>query len=126
MTPIIELIENKFRLTKDIATKLSLLGGRTGLPHNELCRYAFALSLKEAMAPQLVKFHQFEKDIARHTLTGEFDLTMRALLQFRLQEWGVKVYSQVEFNAYFMHTIYRGVEMIYARVKNTEDLLQIN
>ena len=119
------ILANKLNLTKEVSRKLSIMGGATGLPLNILCRISFSISLNERMPPPNNEPTNIEKDIAKHTLLGDFEVLVTSLLKLRLHEWGVESYTDEEFNLYFMNTVYRGVDIIFPRIKSIQSLLDL-
>jgi DNA sulfur modification protein DndE len=110
---------DRVRLSEEATVKLIRLGGRTGLPRNALCRIGLCLSLKEPNMPT-VEMDSKGQEFNRFLLTGDHDEFYLALLKMRLINDSVDPDDQVYEN--FKKHLERGVELLYNKVKNFEDL----
>lgn len=104
--------------------RLRRLKGATQITPNLLCRVGFCMSLAEGGVPDLAHYpsHVDSRKIARSTLTGPYDKLFVALLRQRMQEDGLEWDAAPE---QFKAHMNRGVLLLNARVRSTEELLAV-
>ena len=105
---------DKLKIPQEIATKLTHLSAKTGLPWNILCRAAFCLSIRETDAPPVVTEIIPIKEISGHVFMGEYRLFIQALYIFKCKNWKK---SQTNDTLFFHSIVFRGVELISTRIK---------
>ena len=115
-----ELTLQRIPITVETDSRLRLLKTRTGVYPNILCRLGFCLSLEEpGVPPEIAGDMKIGREINRYTLLGEHDTIFIALLKTRLASDQLQL---GEINEMFLAHIYRGVEILSARVKSVGDL----
>jgi len=113
---------NRLRVCQEVSNRLSLLKGRTGITPNVLCRIGFCLSLNDATVPDPDDYPpDSEREIDRHTLTGQWDRLFVALLKERCQQDG-RPLSDEALAAQFRAHVNRGVLLLFKRVRSVNDL----
>lgn len=111
---------NRLRVSAEASSRLSILKGRTGLTPNILCRIGFCLSLNDPNPPNPQKYlPDSEREIDRHTLTGQWDSLFVALLRERCKQDGL---GEEELARQFKAHIDRGVLLLYKRLRDLNDL----
>ena len=111
---------NRLRVCEEASGRLSILKARTGLTPNILCRIGFCLSLNKPMPPNPDDYKpDSDREIDRHTLTGQWDGLFVALLREKCYEDG---FGEDELAAQFKAHIDRGVLLLYKRVRSLNDL----
>ena len=81
---------NRLRVGEEASNRLSILKGRTGLTPNILCRIGFCLSLNDPSVPDPADYApESDREIDRHTLTGQWDSLFVALLRERCKQDGI-------------------------------------
>ncbi len=115
----------RLRLSEQVSHHLSLLKARTGLTPNILCRIGFCLSLNDPAIPNLDDYpDDTEKEINRHTLTGQWDSLFVALVKERCYRDG-QLFDEENLANYFRAHVNRGVLLLYKRVRSLNDLGQL-
>lgn len=115
----------RLRISEEVSGRLSILKGRTGLTPNILCRIGFCLSLNDPTIPDPEDYpDDTEKEINRHTLTGEWDPLFVALIKERCYQDGLSLDNDVLAEQFRAH-INRGVLLLYKRVRSLTDLAQL-
>jgi DNA sulfur modification protein DndE len=116
---------NRLRISEEVSNRLSILKGRTGLTPNILCRIEFCLSLNDPTIPNPDDYTTHaEKEIDRHTLTGQWDRLFVALIKERCHQNGLPL-SDEELAAQFRAHVNRGVLLLYKQVRSLNDLAQL-
>jgi DNA sulfur modification protein DndE len=116
---------NRLRISEEVSNRLSILKGRTGLTPNILCRIGFCLSLNDPTVPNPDDYPaDTEKEIDRHTLTGQWDRLFVALIKERCHQDGLHL-SDEELAAQFRAHVNRGVLLLYKQVRSLNDLTQL-
>jgi DNA sulfur modification protein DndE len=116
---------NRLRISEEVSNRLSILKGRTGLTPNILCRIGFCLSLNDPTVPNPDDYPaDTEKEIDRHTLTGQWDRLFVALIKERCYQDGLHL-SDEELAAQFRAHVNRGVLLLYKQVRSLNDLMQL-
>lgn len=116
---------NRLRISENVSHKLSLMKGRTGLTPNILCRIGFCLSLNDPTIPVLNDYaDDTEKEINRHTLTGQWDSLFVALIKERCRQDGLTLDDKGLAEQFRAHTN-RGVLLLYKRIRSLNDLAQL-
>src|SRR5436190_1176195 len=108
---------NRLRVCEEASKRLVHLKARTGLTPNILCRIAFCESLNDASIPNPDDFPpDSDREIDRHTLTGQWDRMFLALIKVRCEHDGLATDDEslaVQFRAH----VNRGVLLLYKRVR---------
>jgi len=114
---------NRLRVCEEASNQLSSLKAKTGLTPNILCRIGFCLSLREPVPPNPEDYTpESEREIDRHTLTGEWDSLFVAMLKERCHQDGIGEDALVsQFKAHMD----RGVFLLFKRVKKFEDIVTL-
>ncbi len=113
---------NRLRVCQEVSSKLSHLKGRTGLTPNIICRIGFCLSLSDPAVPNPDDYPpDSDREIDRHTLTGQWDSLFVALIKERCEQDGLGL-SDEELAAQFRAHINRGVLLLYKRIRTLSDL----
>jgi len=114
---------NRLRVCEEASNQLSSLKAKTGLTPNILCRIGFCLSLREPVPPNPEDYTpESEREIDRHTLTGEWDSLFVAMLKERCHQDGIGEDALVsQFKAHMD----RGVLLLFKRVKKFEDIVTL-
>jgi DNA sulfur modification protein DndE len=116
---------NRLRISEEVAHRLSILKARTGLTPNILCRIGFCLSLNDPTSPDPKDYPaDTEKEINRHTLTGQWDPLFVALIKERCYRDGESLDDEMLADHFRAH-INRGVLLLYKRVRSLNDLAQL-
>ena len=116
---------NRLRISEEVSSRLSMLKGRTGLTPNILCRIGFCLSLNDPTIPNPDDYpNDTEKEIDRHTLTGQWDCLFVALIKERCHQDGLPLDNET-LAAQFRAHINRGVLLLYKRTRSLNDLVQL-
>ncbi|MBN1877909.1 MAG: DNA sulfur modification protein DndE [Anaerolineae bacterium] len=116
---------NRLRISEEVASKLSMLKGRTGLTPNILCRIGFCLSLNDPTVPLPDDYpSDTEKEIDRHTLTGQWDRLFVALIKERCYQDGLPLDNETLAEQFRAH-INRGVLLLFKRIRVLGDLAQL-
>jgi len=116
---------NRLRISEEVASKLSMLKGRTGLTPNILCRIGFCLSLNDPTLPVPGDYpSDTEKEIDRHTLTGQWDRLFVALIKERCYQDGLSLDNETLAEQFRAH-INRGVLLLFKRTRSLSDLTQL-
>jgi DNA sulfur modification protein DndE len=113
---------NRLRVCQEVSGRLTHLKGRTGLTPNTLCRIGFCLSLTDPTIPDPADYPpDSEREIDRHTLTGQWDTLFVALLKERCAEDNLSTDSE-ELAQHFRAHVNRGVLLLFKRVRTIHDL----
>jgi len=116
---------NRLRISEEVAHRLSILKGRTGLTPNILCRIGFCLSLNDPTSPDPEDYpDDTEKEINRHTLTGQWDALFVALIKERCYRDGQPLDDEYLADNFRAH-VNRGVLLLYKRTRSLNDLAQL-
>ena len=115
---------NRIHVSADSRNKLRILKGRTGLLPNILCRLGLSLSLMEPGIPQQEDYDTDGSEFNRHTLMGEWDPLIVALLKERCAADGLPLDDEILDEQFRAH-LNRGVELLYARVRGLSDLVDL-
>jgi DNA sulfur modification protein DndE len=121
---------NRLRIRKEVAQRLITLKARTGLTPNILCRIGFCLSLTDPTMPSAQEAEDdgerpaVEKEINRHTLTGQWDPLFVALIKERCHRDGLSLDDEALADHFCAH-IDRGVLLLYKRVRTLNDLARL-
>ncbi len=116
---------NRLRISEEVSDRLSQLKGRTGLTPNILCRIGFCLSLNDSTAPNPDDYpSDTEKEIDRHTLTGQWDRLFVALIKERCHQDGLSLNNETLVEQFRAH-VNRGVLLLYKRIRSLDDLAQL-
>ncbi len=114
---------NRLRVCQEVSNRLSLLKGRTGITPNVLCRIGFCLSLNDATVPDPDDYPpDSEREIDRHTLTGQWDCLFVALIKERCRQDGLPL-SDEALAAQFRAHVNRGVLLLFKRVRSVNDVI---
>jgi len=115
----------RLRISEEVSRRLSILKGRTGLTPNILCRIGFCLSLNDPTIPDPEDYpDDREKEINRHTLTGEWDPLFVALIKERCYQDNLPLDNEGLTEQFRAH-INRGVLLLYKRVRSLNDIAQL-
>jgi DNA sulfur modification protein DndE len=115
---------NRIYIGEDVDLRLRHLKGRTGLTPNLLCRLGICLSLAEDGVPDPGLYADGQKrEFNRYTLTGQWDHLFLGLVRERLVRDGLDSEGQLETQ--FKAHLSRGVLLLYQRVKNLTDLMDL-
>ena len=113
---------NRLRVCQDVSAKLSQLKGRTGLTPNILCRIGFCLSLNDPSVPNPDDYPaDSDREIDRHTLTGQWDQLFVALITERCRQDHLDL-SEESLAIQFRAHVNRGVILLHKRVRTINDL----
>lgn len=116
---------NRLRISEEVAHRLSILKARTGLTPNILCRIGFCLSLNDPTSPDPKDYpDDTEKEINRHTLTGQWDPLFVALIKERCHCDGQPLDDENLADHFRVH-VNRGVLLLYKRTRSLNDLAQL-
>jgi DNA sulfur modification protein DndE len=116
---------NRLRISEEVSNRLSILKGRTGLTPNILCRIGFCLSLNDPTRPNPDDYPtDTEKEINRHTLTGQWDPLFVALIRERCHQEGLALDNETLAEQFRAH-INRGVLLLFKRIRSLNDLAQL-
>jgi len=116
---------NRLRISEEVAHRLSILKARTGLTPNILCRIGFCLSLNDPTSPDPKDYSDdTEKEINRHTLTGQWDPLFVALIKERCHRDGEPLDDE-DLADHFRAHVNRGVLLLYKRTRSLNDLAQL-
>lgn len=116
---------NRLRISEEVAHRLSILKARTGLTPNILCRIGFCLSLNDPTSPDPKDYpDDTEKEINRHTLTGQWDPLFVALIKERCHRDGQSLDDEGLADHFRAH-VNRGVLLLYKRTRSLNDLAQL-
>lgn len=116
---------NRLRISEQVSRQLSVLKARTGLTPNILCRIGFCLSLDDPTPPELEpQSGDTEKEINRHTLTGQWDPLFVALIKERCHRDGLPPDDE-NLADHFRAHVNRGVLLLYKRIRSLNDLAQL-
>ena len=113
---------NRLRVCGEVSKRLVHLKARTGLTPNILCRIGFCVSLNDLSIPNPDDFPQdSDREIDRHTLTGQWDRMFVALVKVRCEHDGLATDDESLATQFRAH-VNRGVLLLYKRVKTLHDL----
>ena len=111
---------NRLRVCEEASLRLSHLKARTGLTPNILCRIGFCLSLNDPTPPNPAAYlPDSDREIDRHTLTGQWDSLFVAMIKERCKQDG---FTEEDIAQQFKAHIDRGVLLLYKRIKTLNDL----
>lgn len=114
---------NRLRVSQEVSSRLGILKGRTGLTPNILCRIGFCLSISDPTIPNPTDYpSDSEREIDRHTLTGQWDSLFVALIKERCVRDNI---PETELAVYFSAHINRGVLLLYKRIRSINDLARL-
>jgi DNA sulfur modification protein DndE len=118
---------NRIYVNEDVDMRLRNLKARTGLTPNLLCRMGFCLSLADPSIPDPKLYTVYTegqpREFNRFTLTGQWDALFFAMLRERLAKDGLDPEKDLEKQ--FKAHLSRGVTLLYQRLKNIADLVDI-
>lgn len=115
----------RVRFCEEANQRLRYLKARTGITPNLLCRVGFCLSLDDPIVPDPTQFPvDSQREIDRHTLTGQYDVLFLALLRERCVRDKLPVEGK-EFEEQFRAHMNRGVLLLFHRVKSLPDLCKL-
>ena len=113
---------NRLRVCEEVSSRLSQLKGRTGITPNILCRIGFCYSLDDATIPDPDDYPpDSEREIDRHTLTGQWDRLFVALLKERCRQDNLPLDDEA-LAAQFRAHVNRGVLLLFKRVRSLNEL----
>ena len=116
---------NRLRISEEVAHRLSILKARTGLTPTILCRIGFCFSLNDPTIPNPQNYlGDTEKEINRHTLTGQWDPLFVALIKERCHRNGQSLDDE-DLADHFRAHVNRGVLLLYKRIRSLNDLAQL-
>jgi DNA sulfur modification protein DndE len=116
---------NRLKVCQEVSSKLSHLKSRTGLNPNILCRIGFCLSLNDPTVPDPEDYpSDSDREIDRHTLTGQWDMFFVAMILERCKQDGIDL-TEDEVAARFRAHVNRGVILLFKRIRNIHDLAQL-
>ena len=116
---------NRLRIGQEVSHRLSILKGRTRLTPNILCRIGFCLSLNDPTVPDPNDYpDDSQKEINRHTLTGQWDALFVALIKERCYRDDLPLDDEGLADQFRAH-VNRGVLLLYKRVRSLNDLIQL-
>ena len=104
-------IENRIYISKGTNEKLKVMKARTGLTPNVLCRFALMAQAMEPPLNENAPQQEVGNEFNRSTLLGDYETYFGYLTQLQTAPLGA--------------LIDRGMEILYPRVKNLEDLVGI-
>jgi DNA sulfur modification protein DndE len=115
-------LKHKIYLSKEAASRLSMVAARTQIQPNLLCRIGFCMSLGEPSIPNPAEYagDNSGREFNRYTLTGEWDLLFTVLLQQRCEKDGLD--PEKDLDEQFAAHLGRGVILLFDRVKNLREL----
>jgi len=112
----------RLRVCQEVSQRLTHLKSRTGLTPNVLCRFGFCLSLNDPTIPNPEEYPpDSEREIDRHTLTGQWDRLFVAMVTERCAQDHLPLDDEtlaVQFRAH----VNRGVLLLYKRLRSLNDL----
>lgn len=115
----------RIRFCEEADQRLRQLKSRTGITPNLLCRMGFCLSLDDPMVPDPMQFPpDSQREIDRHTLTGQYDVLFLALLRERCVRDNLSTEGKV-FEEQFRAHMNRGVLLLFQRVKSLPDVCKL-
>lgn len=115
----------RLRVCQEVSQRLTHLKARTGLTPNVLCRFGFSLSLSDPTIPDPGEYPpDSDREIDRHTLTGQWDRLFVALITERCLQDGLPTGDE-ELAAQFRAHVNRGVLLLYKRLRSLSDLAQL-
>jgi DNA sulfur modification protein DndE len=116
---------NRLRVCEEVSKRLTHLKARTGLTPNVLCRIGFCLSLNDLAIPNPAEFPpDSDREIDRHTLTGQWDRMFVALTKVRCEHDALPTDDDSLAAQYRAH-VNRGVLFLYKRVRTVPDLAHL-
>ena len=116
---------NRLKICCEVSQNLIHLKARTGLTPNILCRIGFCLSLNDKTPVNPDDYpSDIDKEIDRHTLTGQWDDLFVALIKERCRADNLPLDEQMLANQFRAH-VNRGVILLYKRVRTLSDLVQL-
>ncbi|NOK58228.1 MAG: DNA sulfur modification protein DndE [Chloroflexi bacterium AL-W] len=115
----------RIRFCEEADQRLRQLKSRTGITPNLLCRMGFCLSLDDPMVPDPTQFPpDSQREIDRHTLTGQYDVLFLALLRERCVRDNLSIEGKA-FEEQFRAHMNRGVLLLFQRVKSLPDVSKL-
>lgn len=115
----------RIRFCDEADQRLRHIKARTGITPNLLCRIGFCLSLDDPIVPDPAEFPpDSQREIDRHTLTGQYDVLFLALLRERCMRDKLPTEGK-EFEEQFRAHMNRGVLLLFQRVKSLPDLCKL-
>ena len=108
--------------------RLIHLKARTGLNPNILCRIGFCLSLNDPSEPDPKDYPpDSDREIDRHTLTGQWDDLFVALIKERRKSEKAPrdAITDKELADHFRAHVNRGVILLYKRTRTLTDIVQL-
>lgn len=116
---------NRLRVCTEVSNRLSHLKARTGLTPNILCRIGFCLSLNDPTVPNPDEYPpDSDREIDRHTLTGQWDEFFVCLTKERCLQDGLGTDDDV-LAAQFRAHVNRGVLLLFKRIRNLADIAML-
>ena len=114
---------NRIAVKADAANKLKILKGRTGLTPNILCRIAICMSLNTKATVESTTTDETGLEFNKFTLLGENEALLTSLLvQYHFNNT-YKTPTEGELLTDLKWHLNRGVNIVYSRVKNLQDLI---
>ena len=112
------------RLSQQAKDQLTQLKRKTKLTHfNEICRWAFCLSLKQESAPRVVDEKLDGVEMTYETFARKHSNIYLALLMNSLKKHKLEIH-QLNLNKYLRAHINRGISILYnLKMKNISDML---
>jgi DNA sulfur modification protein DndE len=115
----------RLRVCQEVSKRLSHLKARTGLTPNILCRIGFCLSLDDPSIPNPADYPpDSDREIDRHTLTGQWDRFFVALIKVRCEHDELPTDDDA-VGLHFRAHVNRGVLLLYKRIRTVQDLALI-
>ena len=109
----------RLRFGREASARLDVMKHKTGITPNILARIGFCMSLKDPTIPDLADYMpDSEREIDRHTLTGQHDLLFVTLLKRRCQRDG---FSEADLMDQFKAHMNRGVLLLDKRLRTIHD-----
>tara|TARA_A100001037_G_C14954039_1_gene546373 strand:+ start:260 stop:649 length:390 start_codon:yes stop_codon:yes gene_type:complete len=115
----------KLNVTAEATNKLRVLKARTNLTPNILARIGLALSLEEPGRPVPETYPTDGMEFNSYTLLGAYSELIAALLKQRVSDDGYESFDSDTMNGQLRAHVNRGVNLLYPRLKNIEDLAEL-
>ena len=114
------------RLSQQAKDQLTQLKRKTKLTHfNEICRWAFCLSLKQESAPRVVDEKLDGVEMTYETFAGKHSNIYLALLMNSLKKHKLEI-NQLNLNKYIRAHINRGISILYnLKMKSISDMISL-
>ncbi len=109
----------RLRFGEESSKRLEFLKRKTGITPNILACVGFCMSLNDPTMPDLADYMpDSNREIDRHTLTGQYDLFFVALLKRRCQRDEL---SEADLMDQFKAHMNRGVLLLDKRIRTVHD-----